>query len=66
MWKKSKDNEPKWNSPWGEGRPGWHIECSTMADHVHGYPLDIHMGGIDLRFPHHDNELAQSEAFYNK
>ena len=58
MWKKSKENEPKWNSPWGEGRPGWHIECSTMADSVLGYPIDIHMGGIDLKFPHHDNEIA--------
>lgn len=66
LWKKSKENEPSWDSPWGKGRPGWHIECSTMASKILGEPLDIHSGGIDLRFPHHDNELAQSEAYFNK
>lgn len=49
LWKASKPGEPKWPSPWSEGRPGWHIECSTMADHVLGWPIDIHMGGIDLK-----------------
>ena len=58
LWKASKPGEPKWASPWGEGRPGWHIECSTMASEILGYPLDIHMGGEDLKFPHHDNEMA--------
>ncbi|PFH37612.1 cysteine-tRNA synthetase (CysRS) [Besnoitia besnoiti] len=62
LWKKAKEGEPSWDSPWGKGRPGWHIECSAMADSVLPFPLDIHSGGIDLRFPHHDNELAQSEA----
>lgn len=66
LWKKSKENEPKWNSPWGEGRPGWHIECSTMSSYVLGYPIDIHMGGVDLRFPHHENEIAQSEAYFDE
>ncbi|EAR89909.2 cysteinyl-tRNA synthetase protein (macronuclear) [Tetrahymena thermophila SB210] len=66
LWKASKPGEPFWDSPWGQGRPGWHIECSTMASEILGYPVDIHMGGEDLKFPHHDNELAQSEAFYNK
>lgn len=66
LWKKSKENEPSWDSPWGQGRPGWHIECSAMASEVFGFPLDIHSGGIDLRFPHHDNELAQSEAKFNR
>lgn len=65
LWKKSKQGEPKWDSPWGEGRPGWHIECSAMANAILGTPLDIHSGGVDLRFPHHENEIAQSEAFYN-
>lgn len=64
LWKKSKDGEPKWISPWGEGRPGWHIECSAMAIDILGETLDIHSGGEDLRFPHHDNEIAQSEAFF--
>lgn len=50
----------------GEGRPGWHIECSSMAADIFDCPIDIHSGGVDLKFPHHDNELAQSEAFYNK
>uniref|UniRef100_A0A8C9LPZ6 tRNA synthetases class I catalytic domain-containing protein n=1 Tax=Piliocolobus tephrosceles TaxID=591936 RepID=A0A8C9LPZ6_9PRIM len=65
LWKASKPNEPSWDSPWGKGRPGWHIECSTMASNILGNILDIHSGGIDLRFPHHDNELAQSEAFFD-
>lgn len=64
LWKKSKEGEPKWESPWGWGRPGWHIECSAMASDILGAVLDIHSGGEDLRFPHHDNELAQSEAFF--
>jgi len=64
LWKKSKAGEPSWPSPWGEGRPGWHIECSAMASDILGSEIDIHSGGIDLAFPHHDNELAQSEAFY--
>ncbi|SBS82865.1 cysteine--tRNA ligase, putative (CysRS) [Plasmodium ovale curtisi] len=65
LWKSSKPDEPYWDSPWGKGRPGWHIECSTMASNILGKVLDIHSGGIDLRFPHHDNELAQSEAFFD-
>lgn len=66
LWKKSKPGEPKWPSKWGEGRPGWHIECSAMAASIFKkYPIDIHTGGVDLRFPHHDNEIAQSEAYYN-
>jgi cysteinyl-tRNA synthetase len=64
LWKKSKAGEPFWPSKWGNGRPGWHIECSVMASDVLGSQMDIHSGGIDLAFPHHDNELAQSEAFY--
>lgn len=64
LWKASKAGEPSWSSPWGAGRPGWHIECSAMAASVAPGTLDIHSGGIDLAFPHHDNELAQSEAFY--
>jgi cysteinyl-tRNA synthetase len=59
LWKPSKANEPEWESPWGPGRPGWHIECSAMIDQVLGLPIDIHGGGIDLVFPHHENELAQ-------
>lgn len=65
LWKASKAGEPSWNSPWGNGRPGWHIECSVMASEVLGSNIDIHSGGSDLAFPHHDNELAQSEAFYD-
>lgn len=65
LWKSSKPGEPKWVSPWGEGRPGWHIECSVMASDIHGSNMDIHSGGIDLAFPHHDNELAQAEAHYD-
>lgn len=64
LWKASKAGEPYWESPWGRGRPGWHIECSAMAGEVIGEVLDIHSGGIDLCFPHHDNELAQSEAYF--
>ncbi len=59
LWKPSKENEPSWPSPWGEGRPGWHIECSAMIEEVLGLPIDIHGGGIDLAFPHHENEIAQ-------
>ncbi|ORY52006.1 cysteinyl-tRNA synthetase [Rhizoclosmatium globosum] len=65
LWKASKSGEPAWDSPWGAGRPGWHIECSAMAGDVIGEKMDIHSGGSDLAFPHHDNELAQSEAHYN-
>lgn len=64
LWKLSKPREPYWDSPWGRGRPGWHIECSTMASSVFGRQLDIHSGGIDLAFPHHENEIAQSEAYH--
>ncbi len=63
LWKKSKVGEPSWPSPWGQGRPGWHIECSAMALHYLGPNLDIHGGGQDLVFPHHENEIAQTEAF---
>ena len=65
IWKNSKPGEPYWDSPFGKGRPGWHIECSVMASDVLPCPLDIHSGGIDLKFPHHDNEIAQCEAYYN-
>lgn len=65
LWKASKPGEPTWESPWGQGRPGWHIECSAMASAIIGGTVDIHTGGEDLRFPHHDNELAQAEAFYH-
>ncbi|KAI8839534.1 tRNA synthetases class I (C) catalytic domain-containing protein [Chytriomyces cf. hyalinus JEL632] len=65
LWKASKEGEPAWDSPWGQGRPGWHIECSAMAGDVIGDKMDIHSGGEDLAFPHHDNELAQSEAHFN-
>lgn len=64
VWKSSKPGEPSWPSPWGNGRPGWHIECSAMASDKFGSKMDIHSGGIDLAFPHHDNELAQSEAYW--
>jgi len=64
LWKRSKPGEPQWPSPWGPGRPGWHIECSTMASDIIGSELDIHFGGADLKFPHHENELAQSEAYH--
>ena len=66
LWKSAKPNEPKWQSPWGAGRPGWHIECSVMSSKYLGMPFDIHGGGQDLIFPHHENEIAQSEAAYGK
>ena len=62
LWKSKKEGEPGWNSPWGEGRPGWHIECSVMSRRYLGDTIDIHAGGQDLKFPHHENEIAQSEA----
>jgi cysteinyl-tRNA synthetase len=62
LWKPAKANEPSWDSPWGMGRPGWHIECSAMSKAILGNNIDIHCGGIDLQFPHHENEIAQSEA----
>ncbi|MBD3822000.1 MAG: cysteine--tRNA ligase [Thiotrichales bacterium] len=62
LWKASKENEPAWSSPWGEGRPGWHIECSAMSTKCLGNHFDIHGGGMDLSFPHHENEIAQSEC----
>lgn len=62
LWKPSTDDLPGWNSPWGRGRPGWHIECSAMAEAHLGSTIDIHAGGIDLQFPHHENEVAQSEC----
>lgn len=62
LWKSAKANEPYWESPWGNGRPGWHIECSTMSNKLLGKNFDIHGGGQDLQFPHHENEIAQSEA----
>ncbi|MBI5157676.1 MAG: cysteine--tRNA ligase [Acidimicrobiia bacterium] len=62
LWKASKPGEPVWESPWGPGRPGWHIECSAMAEKDLGFGFDIHGGGLDLVFPHHENEIAQSEA----
>ncbi|XP_066435899.1 probable cysteine--tRNA ligase, mitochondrial [Eleutherodactylus coqui] len=64
LWKTAKPDEPHWVSPWGKGRPGWHIECSTVASTVFGSQLDIHTGGIDLAFPHHENEIAQCEAYH--
>uniref|UniRef100_A0A914CL90 Cysteine--tRNA ligase, cytoplasmic n=1 Tax=Acrobeloides nanus TaxID=290746 RepID=A0A914CL90_9BILA len=63
LWKSSKEGEPFWDSPWGKGRPGWHIECSAMNSAVLGEKLDIHGGGYDLKFPHHDNEIALCEAY---
>ncbi|KAF4214678.1 hypothetical protein CNMCM8980_009325 [Aspergillus fumigatiaffinis] len=65
LWKASKPGEPSWTSSWGRGRPGWHIECSAMASAKLGKQMDIHSGGVDLAFPHHDNELAQSEAYWS-
>ena len=62
LWKAAKPGEPAWDSPWGEGRPGWHIECSVMSEHHLGAHFDIHGGGQDLQFPHHENEIAQSEG----
>jgi cysteinyl-tRNA synthetase len=66
LWKAAKAGEPAWESPWGAGRPGWHIECSAMSLHHLGEQLDIHGGGNDLIFPHHENEIAQSESFTGK
>jgi cysteinyl-tRNA synthetase len=66
LWKGAKPGEPAWDSPWGPGRPGWHIECSVMSMQYLGETLDIHGGGLDLQFPHHENELAQSESFTGK
>jgi cysteinyl-tRNA synthetase len=62
IWKSEKPGEPSWHCPWGKGRPGWHIECSCMANKLLGETIDIHAGGADLKFPHHENEIAQSEA----
>ena len=62
LWKGARPGEPSWPSPWGDGRPGWHIECSAMSTHCLGNHFDIHGGGLDLKFPHHENEIAQSEA----
>ncbi|MDD5174508.1 MAG: cysteine--tRNA ligase [Candidatus Omnitrophica bacterium] len=62
LWKKAKESEPSWDSPWGAGRPGWHIECSAMSSDILGDEFDIHGGGVDLIFPHHENEIAQSEG----
>jgi cysteinyl-tRNA synthetase len=64
LWKATKPGEPSWDSPWGKGRPGWHIECSAMVDKYLGKTIDIHCGGQDLTFPHHENEIAQSEAAF--
>ncbi|MHB1697295.1 MAG: cysteine--tRNA ligase [bacterium] len=66
LWKRSKDGEPSWDSPWGKGRPGWHIECSAMSMKFLGESIDIHGGGSDLIFPHHENEIAQSESYTGK
>ncbi len=66
LWKKAKPNEPFWESPWGNGRPGWHTECVVMSQHYLGTPFDIHCGGIDLVFPHHENEIAQAESASGK
>lgn len=66
LWKAAKPDEPSWDSPWGKGRPGWHIECSAMIEGIFGDGIDIHMGGIDLIFPHHENEIAQSEGLSGK
>ncbi len=62
----AKEGEPSWESPWGYGRPGWHIECSVMAKELLGDTIDIHAGGEDLQFPHHENEIAQSETLTGK
>jgi len=66
LWKAEKDDEPSWDAPFGKGRPGWHIECSAMSTKYLGDTIDIHAGGVDLVFPHHENEVAQSEAFTGK
>lgn len=65
LWKSAKPGEPNWDSPWGPGRPGWHIECSVMSEHHLGEHFDIHGGGADLQFPHHENEIAQSEGVHD-
>src|SRR5690606_28645813 len=62
LWKQSSPGEPGWDSPWGRGRPGWHIECSAMSERYLGQVFDIHAGGLDLIFPHHENEIAQSRC----
>ncbi|MBI2358555.1 MAG: cysteine--tRNA ligase [Deltaproteobacteria bacterium] len=66
LWKASKEGEPWWESPWGKGRPGWHVECSAMSTKYLGQPFDIHGGGLDLVFPHHENEIAQSEGAFGR
>jgi cysteinyl-tRNA synthetase len=66
LWKSAKPGEPRWESPWGQGRPGWHIECSAMCSHHLDGMVDIHGGGADLIFPHHENEIAQSEAYFER
>lgn len=66
LWKAAKPGEPAWESPWGQGRPGWHIECSAMSTHCLGQHFDIHGGGADLQFPHHENEIAQSEGAHDE
>ncbi|MCO6046802.1 cysteine--tRNA ligase [Aeoliella sp. ICT_H6.2] len=66
LWKSAKPDEPSWDSPWGKGRPGWHIECSAMSKKILGETFDIHGGGLDLVFPHHENEIAQSECCHHK
>ena len=66
LWKFKKEDEPSWKAPFGEGRPGWHIECSAMSIKYLGLPIDIHTGGVDLIFPHHENEIAQSEAAFGR
>ncbi|NNE00450.1 MAG: cysteine--tRNA ligase, partial [Pirellulaceae bacterium] len=66
LWKSAKEGEIAWDSPWGKGRPGWHIECSAMSHEILGDTFDIHGGGLDLMFPHHENELAQSSCCHNK
>ncbi|MDP6446250.1 MAG: cysteine--tRNA ligase [Pirellulaceae bacterium] len=66
LWKRAKEDEPAWDSPWGPGRPGWHIECSAMSRSILGESFDIHGGGLDLIFPHHENEIAQSECRHGK
>ena len=65
LWKPSKNNEPGWDSPWGKGRPGWHTECFSMSKEILKVPFDIHGGGLDLKFPHHENEIAQSCCFHD-
>ena len=66
LWKTAKPGEPSWPSPWGPGRPGWHIECSAMSRRLLGQTFDIHGGGLDLVFPHHENEIAQSECCHGQ